>query len=147
MRTAALPFVSGALFAIGLAISGMTRPDKVVAFLDLTNAWDPSLGFVMAGAIAVYLPFHRWVLRRPVPLYRSRFSLPTSTEFDPRLIAGGALFGIGWGIAGFCPGPALASIGAGMTSAGTSSVLIFVAAMAVGMLAHHALPRNPSAKP
>ncbi len=134
MRSVIIPLISGALFAIGLAVSGMTRPDKVIAFLDLTNAWDPSLAFVMAGAIGVYLPLHRLVLRRPQPLYGQRFAMPTRTVLDRRLIGGAALFGIGWGVSGFCPGPALASLG---TS--SWSVLTFVAAMLVGMLAHHSL--------
>ena len=125
MRRSVLAFLSGALFAGGLVLSGMTQPAKVIAFLDVFGNWDPSLAFVMVGAIAVYAPTYRW-------LKRTRFhfrSLATPTAIDFRLLFGAALFGIGWGIAGICPGPAIAS-----SSAGVSSVLLFTSSMIVGML-------------
>ncbi len=127
-----LPFIAGAMFAIGLAVSGMTQPAKVVGFLDFAGDWDPSLAFVMIGAIGAYFPLYRWILRRSLPVFGAQYFLPTRTDLDAKLLTGAALFGIGWGIAGFCPGPALASIGT--TS---STVLLFVGAMLCGMFLHH----------
>jgi uncharacterized membrane protein YedE/YeeE len=124
-------FACGALFAIGLAISGMTQPAKVIGFLDLTGAWDPSLALVMVGAIGVFLPVHRWSRRRAAPLIAgASFSHLEASRVDARLIAGAALFGLGWGAAGYCPGPALASV-----TAGGSAVLVFLGAMVAGTLA------------
>lgn len=121
-------FASGALFALGLGLGGMTQPAKVVAFLDLTGRWDPSLAFVMVGAIAIQALAYRMVRGRPEPLLDDRFHLPTKTAIDSRLVGGAALFGLGWGVAGYCPGPALTSAGAGSVSAA-----IVVAAMIAGM--------------
>lgn len=121
----------GMLFGVGLTISGMVRPLKVVGFLDVAGAWDPTLGFVMGGALAVTaLAFPR-ILRRAGPLWADAFSLPTRRDLDTRLVAGSALFGVGWGLGGFCPGPALASL-----ALGASGAWIFAAAMAAGMLLH-----------
>ncbi|MDB4995294.1 MAG: hypothetical protein JWM74_2726 [Myxococcaceae bacterium] len=125
--------VAGALFGIGLAIAGMTRPEKVTGFLDITGAWDPSLAFVMLGAIGVHFVLHRLVLRRTAPLFDDRFHLPTRRDIDPRLLVGAGLFGVGWGLGGFCPGPALTSAAAGALPA-----LVFVAAMIAGMLIERA---------
>ncbi len=133
----------GVLFAVGLVISGMTLPSKVVGFFDFsdgTTSWDPSLGFVMAGAIAVYLPAYRLTMRRSKPALAERFRLPTSKGIDGRLIVGSALFGIGWGMSGFCPGPALASLG-GMTS----QALIMVGGVIVGMVLFQRLMPAPKA--
>ncbi len=141
MRAIAAAFTSGLVFAIGLGISGMTRPTKVVAFLDFTGDWDPSLAFVMAGAIAVHAGTRRWILGRSGPLFGVRFEMPTRAEIDEPLLVGAALFGLGWGLAGFCPGPALVSFGGGGGSA-----LLFVPAMIVGMLAHD-LFAQPTANP
>jgi hypothetical protein len=121
------------LFGIGLAVAGMTRPEKVAGFLDFTGAWDPSLGLVMAGAVAVHFVLHRLVRRRPSPIFDTRFHLPTRKDIDPKLVLGAALFGLGWGLGGFCPGPALVS-----ASAGATSGLLFVGAMLGGMLLQHA---------
>jgi uncharacterized protein len=121
-------FIAGALFSIGLALSGMLQPSKVQNFLDFTGNWDPSLAFVMIGAIATHTIIYRWIRKRPSPLLGGQFHLPTKKELDPRLLAGSALFGIGWGLGGFCPGPALVSL-----SAFNSSALVFVAAMLGGM--------------
>jgi uncharacterized membrane protein YedE/YeeE len=121
-------FVSGLLFAIGLGVGGMTQPAKVTAFLDFVGDWDPSLAFVMIGAIAVYAPLYRLIRRLPTPLLSSTFTLPTRTDIDRRLLGGAALFGVGWGLGGFCPGPALTSL-----AAGEPEVLIFVASMLTGM--------------
>lgn len=131
MRHALVAFLTGTLFAIGLAISGMTRPDKVRGFLDVTGDWDPSLTLVMGGAVFVFFFAFRVITRRPAPLLGGKFGIPSRRDLDPALLGGAALFGIGWGLGGFCPGPALTSIAAGSTP-----VLTFVAAMLVGMVAH-----------
>lgn len=121
-------FASGLLFAVGLGISGMTEPGKVFAFLDVTGSWDPSLAFVMVGAIGAHLLLYRLILRRQSPLYAGEFHLPTRRDLDRRLLTGAVLFGLGWGLAGFCPGPALVSAAGGMKAA-----WIFVPAMIGGM--------------
>ena len=110
-------FLLGALFAVGLVVSGMTRPDNVVAFLDIAGAWDPKLAVVMVGAIGVYLPAYLWMSRRDRPVFDEVFHWPTARGIDGRLIGGSALFGAGWGLSGFCPGPALVAIGAAVPSA------------------------------
>lgn len=135
---------SGALFAVGLGISGMTKPSKVVGFLDVAGAWDLSLAFVMAGAIAVHLVAHRLITRRPSPLFDVRFHLPTRKDIDARLVAGAVIFGIGWGLGGFCPGPALVSAAAGGLAA-----IVFVLGMTAGAMLEHALARRAagSSKP
>ncbi len=129
---------AGALFGAGLIIAGMTLPSRVIAFLDVTSArgvWDPSLALVMGGAIAVYsLAFLQVRRRRWSPWFGETFHLPTRRDLDPALILGAATFGLGWGLAGFCPGPALVS-----AAAGSSSALWFAAAMLTGMLAQHAV--------
>lgn len=122
-------FGVGFLFAIGLGISGMTLPEKVIGFLDFTGGeWDPALGFVMGGAVIVYAIGYRLVTKRERPRFANRFSLPTRREITPRLIVGAVLFGLGWGLGGFCPGPALTSI-----PSGAPQVLVFVGAMLGGM--------------
>lgn len=123
--------VSGFVFAVGLALSGMTQPDKVIGFLDFTGHWDPSLAFVMGGAVTVYLGAYRWTRRRPKPVFAETFPDLLRQPIDGRLIAGALLFGIGWGLSGFCPGPALVSLGAG-----THAALWFVPAMIAGMGLH-----------
>lgn len=125
-------FATGALFALGLGISGMTQPAKVIAFLNVFGAWDPSLAFVMIGAIGVHLLANLWT-RRPEaqPVFAERFNVPTNRTIDGRLVVGAALFGLGWGAAGFCPGPAVVS---SVTMASTT--LLFVGAMLAGMLLH-----------
>ncbi len=100
----------GVLFGVGLAASGMTDPAKVQGFLDISGLWDPSLIFVMGGAVTITVLGFRWVLKLSQPVLSESFDLPTSTAIDKRLIVGAALFGIGWGISGLCPGPAIASI-------------------------------------
>ena len=120
---------AGLLFGLGLAISQMANPAKVLAFLDLAGRWDPSLALVMAGALAVTIPGYRLVLRRPKPVLAAHFGLPTAKSIDGRLIAGAAIFGAGWGLVGFCPGPAIASLA---WTVGDN--LWFIAAMAAGML-------------
>ena len=131
-----LSFTSGLLFAMGLAVGGMTQPSKVVGFLDVAGDWDPSLAFVMMGAIAVYFVANRLVSRRAEPLVGSMFHLPTRRDVEPRLVLGAGLFGIGWGLAGYCPGPGISSLGTGALP-----VLLFVASMAAGLLGFEALQK------
>ena len=131
MNVLIISFVPGVVFALGLGISGMTQPVKVTAFLDFTGNWDPSLAFVMLGAIAVHAVLYRVIRARPSPVFAAAFSIPSRKDIDPRLIGGAALFGLGWGLAGFCPGPALTAV-----ASGKNSVLIFVGAMVGGMLLH-----------
>ncbi|MBC3860546.1 YeeE/YedE family protein [Undibacterium jejuense] len=120
---------AGLLFGLGLIVSGMVNPGKVLGFLDLAGAWDPSLMLVMLGAIAVGLFAFVIAKKRVVSFFGEKIDLPTNTAIDLRLVGGSALFGIGWGLAGFCPGPALVGLSMGLPSA-----LIFVAAMIAGML-------------
>jgi len=136
--------LAGLVFGFGLIVSGMANPAKVLGFLDLAGRWDPSLAFVMAGAIAVGSVAFALAGRRPRSLIGIEMKLPATRGIDARLLGGSALFGIGWGLAGFCPGPALAALGMGLTKA-----LTFVAAMLVGMLVFELLQRRqaPGAAP
>ena len=118
----------GVLFGVGLVLSGMTQPVKVLGFLDWFGAWDPSLLFVMGGAVMVYGIAYRLVLRRKQPLLADAFVLPAHTGIDAKLIGGAALFGVGWGLGGYCPGPSIVSLGSGATDA-----LVVVGATVVGM--------------
>ncbi len=127
---------AGALFGVGLAISGMTLPAKVTGFLDVAGAWDASLAFVMAGAIAVHFVAQRLIRKRSAPLFDVKFHLPTRKDVDVKLILGAALFGVGWGLGGFCPGPGLVS-----AASGSPAALVFVVGMTLGMLAEHASAR------
>lgn len=120
--------LAGALFGIGLAVSGMTRPEKVIGFLDVTGAWDASLLFVMFGAIAVHFTAYRLIRGRAEPIYASTFAIPTRRDIDLALVLGAALFGVGWGLGGYCPGPAVVSLGSG-----TAGAVVFTGAMVVGM--------------
>lgn len=120
--------LAGLVFGLGLIVSGMANPAKVLGFLDITGQWDPSLAFVMAGAIAVGMVAFALAGRRSSSLLGAEMRLPSKRSIDRRLLAGSALFGVGWGIAGFCPGPALVSLGMGQIKG-----LVFVAAMLVGM--------------
>lgn len=120
--------ISGILFGVGLVLSGMTQPSKVVGFLDFFGNWDPSLAFVMGGAVLINVVLFRMISKRKRPLFAEKFHLPTRKDIDWRLVAGGALFGIGWGMAGYCPGPAITSMVSLQTPA-----FIFVIAMAAGM--------------
>ena len=123
-------YISGLIFGIGISISGMANPAKVLNFFDIAGTWDPSLIFVMGGALVVTFIGYRFVLRRPSPTFEETFKLPTRSDLDLPLIGGSALFGIGWGIAGFCPGGALPAIGTGR-----SEVLIFIVALIAGVFA------------
>ncbi|HYG86541.1 MAG TPA: YeeE/YedE family protein [Azospirillum sp.] len=128
MLRSAAALLAGMLFGLGLAVSGMVNPAKVLGFLDITGRWDPSLALVMAGALAVAMLGFRVALRRPAPLLDEQFALPGGQGIDGRLVTGAALFGVGWGLVGFCPGPAVASLAFGLGDSFT-----FVAAMFVGM--------------
>lgn len=131
-------FAAGLLFTIGLGIAGMTNPNKVLAFLDMFGSnWDPSLMFVMLGAILVYAPVYRRVLGRSAPKLDDRFHWPTLEHIDRKLVLGSVLFGIGWGISGLCPGP---TVVAAIT--GEPLLLLAAAAMVAGMLAHRALMKR-----
>jgi uncharacterized membrane protein YedE/YeeE len=134
-----MALVVGLIFGIGLIVSGMTDPSKITGFLDLAGRWDPSLGFVMGGAILVGLVAFRVAAGRAKSLLGDAMRLPTSTVIDLRLVLGGLAFGIGWGLAGYCPGPALASL-----ASGGSKPLIFAAAMVAGMVIFELLERLPA---
>ncbi len=129
-------FAAGLLFGLGLVVSGMSDPAKVMNFLDLFGTWDPSLAFVMGGAVAVTFVGYRLVLARPRPLFDATFHVPTTRDIDPTLLAGAAIFGIGWGLAGFCPGPAFTALP--LLAPGT---LIFVPAMLIGMAGARRTPK------
>ena len=120
--------LAGLVFGLGLIVSGMANPAKVLGFLDLAGGWDPSLAFVMAGAIAVGMPAFALARRRAVSLLGAPMQLPSARHIDRRLVLGSLAFGMGWGIAGFCPGPALVALGMSEAKA-----LVFVAAMLSGM--------------
>lgn len=120
---------AGLIFGLGLIVSGMANPEKVLGFLDIAGAWDPSLAFVMGGAVIVGLVAFTIARRRTLSFLGFNIKLPTNTQIDKRLIAGSMMFGVGWGIAGFCPGPALVAFGAGEIKA-----VVFVASMVTGMI-------------
>lgn len=128
--------LSGALFGLGLAMSGMTDPRRVLGFLDVFGDFDPTLAFVLGGAVATTTLLFRFVLRRGSPVLADTFQLSNLKHVDARLLGGAALFGIGWGIAGYCPGPALAGLGIG-----SSEALWFVPAMLAGILLHRVVNR------
>jgi uncharacterized membrane protein YedE/YeeE len=131
-------FLVGIAFAVGLGIGGMTQPARVLAFLDVTGPWDPSLAFVMLGAVVTYGVGFRTVMHRARPLLAPAFVLPTRRDLDAPLLVGAAIFGIGWGLAGICPGPALTALGSGEPRA-----LVFVTTMIAGIAAQRL--RGPSA--
>lgn len=135
LRTSLIALGAGLLFGIGLAVSGMFDPAKVLGFLDLaaiaTGGWDPSLAFVMAGGLAVTLPAFQLARRWRQPVAAPQFHTPAAKGIDARLVLGALLFGIGWGLVGYCPGPALAAL-----AFGASGTIVFVLAMAAGMLLH-----------
>ena len=131
MKTSLAALAAGVVFGAGLALADMTNPAKIQNFLDVLGAWDPSLAFVMGTALATSALGYRVARRRGAPLLASVFSLPDRSDPDPRLVAGAALFGVGWGLGGLCPGPALAGL-----LQGVPQFYVFVAAMLVGMWLH-----------
>ena len=134
-------FLVGLLFGLGLLLSGMTDPGKVIGFLDLFGAWDPSLALVMGGAIVVGLFGFAVAKKRTTALLGGAMQLPSSRDIDRRLVIGGLVFGAGWGLAGFCPGPALVSVGAGHVQA-----MVFLVAMLAGMAVHELSAQRPFTK-
>ncbi len=124
-------FLAGVLFAVGLAVGGMTHPNNVIGFLDIFGTWRPELMLVMGGAVVTLILVKLATSKLRQPLYAPRFHIPTRREMPPALFIGSAMFGIGWGLSGFCPGPAIASL-----ATGSSDILLFLTAMAVGMAAH-----------
>jgi uncharacterized protein len=134
-------FACGLIFGTGLLISGMTEPDKVLGFLDIFGAWDATLAFVMAGAVAVASAGFALARRIDAPLLASSFSWPSRNDIDVPLVLGAALFGVGWGLAGICPGPALVNL-AGLSA----PIVVFVIAMALGMLGYELWQRQNLAK-
>ncbi len=136
---------AGVLFGLGLAVSRMVSPAKVLGFLDVAGRWDPSLALVMAGALIVTVPAFSPTLRLAKPVCADRFDVPTKSAIDGRLVGGATIFGVGWGLVGFCPGPAIASLGYGRVE-----TLVFLAATIVGMLLFRLVPgpvapRRPAA--
>jgi hypothetical protein len=128
MKVGLTSFISGTVFALGLGISGMTRPIKVIGFLDFFGSWDASLAFVMVGAIAVYFVADRLSRKMPSPILTATFSIPRRNDLDARLIVGAVLFGAGWGLGGFCPGPAITAMASGVTP-----VVVFVGSVVAGI--------------
>lgn len=135
MRFVAI-YLTGLVFGIGITISGMANPAKVLNFFDFFGTWDPSLAFVMGGALITTAIGYRVVFRRPAPVFEQGFVVPTSRIIDRRLVVGSAVFGIGWGIAGFCPGGAIPALGTGRPE-----VLIFFGALVVGILGARTMMR------
>lgn len=125
-------FAVGTVFALGLGLSGMTRPHKVIGFLDVLGRWDPSLIFVMAGAIAVHFVSYKWIRRRSSPLLATKWHVPTRKEITGSLVIGAFLFGVGWGLAGYCPGPAVTAL-----ASFELRPLVFFISMLFGMGAFH----------
>ena len=129
-----IAYLIGIVFGLGISISGMANPAKVINFFDVAGTWDPSLIFVMGGAVVVTFLGYRFVLKRPMPLFDRQFLLPGSNVIDLKLLGGSAVFGIGWGIAGFCPGGALPALGTGRIE-----VVLFTVALVAGIFAARAL--------
>lgn len=135
----AVALAVGVIFGAGLVLAGMTQPAKVLAFLDLFGAWDPSLLFVLGGAVAVYAVAYRVIIARPRPLLADAFVLPAQGAIDLKLIGGAALFGVGWGLGGYCPGPSIVAL-----ASGALDVIVLVAATAIGMWIASRLDAAPS---
>ena len=123
-----ISYLAGLLFGLGICISGMANPAKIINFFDVVGFWDPSLAFVMGGGLAIALPGYRWIFGRGTPIMAGMFHLPSVTQIDRKLIIGSGLFGVGWGIAGFCPGGALPVV-----STLNMNVVIFVVALVFGI--------------
>jgi len=129
MRGTLAGLITGFLFGLGLCLSGMTSPAVIQGFLDVAGAWNPALIFVMAGGVAVTFLGYRFLVPKSRPLWAKQFSIPAATRIDAPLLLGAAIFGIGWGLAGYCPGPAVASL-----ASGRMSVFVFVLSMLAGMI-------------
>ena len=131
--------LSGFIFGLGLGVSGMTQPDKVVGFLNVWGGWDPSLAFVMVGAIGVHLLGHVIRKRLSAPVAAETFQIPTRNDITGRLVGGAGLFGLGWGLAGYCPGPAIVSVGGAAGGGNAVTALYFSGAMVAGILLYRLL--------
>lgn len=131
---AVVALLTGALFGLGLAVSGMMNPAKVLGFLDFAGDWDPTLAFVMGGAVLVTASTFWLILRRSGPIFEKRFYLPEKQDLDAKLLGGAVLFGVGWGLVGLCPGPAIVAL-----VAQAWPILAFIGAMALGMALHHVM--------
>jgi len=127
-------FFSALIFGLGLGVAGMTLPTKVIGFLDVTGNWDPSLAIVMIGAIAVHSVSYRLITKRESPILTAEFQIPEKRQIDPKLVLGSLIFGVGWGIGGFCPGPAIVA-----AVSGAPSVLVFLVSMIAGVYVHKIL--------
>ncbi len=134
--------ISGLLFGLGLGFSQMIDPEKVIGFLDLAGNWDPTLAFVMGGAVLVTIISFQFILKRPTPVLNGKFYVPTRKDIDTPLLIGSALFGIGWGIGGYCPGPAITAL-----MLGTLNPLLFIAAMIIGSLVYRWLSTRQVSPP
>lgn len=141
MKNGLAALVVGFVFALGLGISGMTQPEKVVGFLDIFGSWDPSLIFVMMGAIAVHFVTYKLIRKKTSPLLSTQWHVPTKKEITPALITGSILFGIGWGLAGFCPGPAVTSL-----ASFEPQPILFVVSMLIGMFVFRAVDKKMQIK-
>ncbi|HUT50155.1 MAG TPA: DUF6691 family protein [Alphaproteobacteria bacterium] len=139
MRTILAALVSGLLFGAGLTVSQMVNPAKVLGFLDIAGAWDPSLAFVLGGAVAVWGAAFAVTKRMRAPVFAASFAIPNRRDIDAKLVGGAALFGIGWGLVGYCPGPAISSL-----ALGRWEPAVFLAAMLAGMFAYRLIPQAPS---
>lgn len=130
MKRVVSALFAGLLMGLGLVISGMADPTKVLGFLDLSGSWDPTLAFVMGGGLCVYLPLYHFVVKpRKKPVFGESFQLPNKTKIDKKLMLGALIFGVGWGMSGICPGPAITNLSGGQTG-----IFLFVIAMLVGMI-------------
>ncbi len=134
MKELSLAFVTGIIFALGLGVSGMTNPEKIMGFLDFAGDWDPSLAFVMVGAIGVHIGFAQWALRATRPRWATSFAFPRRMTVDSDLLTGAAIFGLGWGAAGYCPGPAIVDV-----VVPSRNRIAFVLAMLAGVLVFRGL--------
>lgn len=134
MKQNLIALFAGLLFGLGLSISQMVDPARVLGFLDIAGTWDPTLLFVLGGAVGVTIISFRFILQQPAPIFASKFSLPTKTDIDRPLIAGAALFGIGWGIAGYCPGPGTTAL-----VLGAWNPILFVISLIIGSLVYNQL--------
>jgi len=141
MRTLVITFLIGVLFSVGFALGGVTKPETIVGFLDFFGDWDPSVLLVMGAAVPVTFLLYRLTFRRERPLLDSKFLVPTRRDIDGRLVGGAVLFGAGWGLIGFCPGPVLASL-----TTGISAVYVFLVAMVAGMVLFSAYDKSISAQ-
>ena len=139
MLTAFTSLIAGIVFGAGLAISGMMNPAKVLGFLDIDGDWDPTLAFVMGGALAITVPGFLMLSKRGTTLLGGKLELPSRQDFDGRLLGGAALFGLGWGLGGFCPGPAISGL-----ATGVGGVYVIVVAMMAGMLLFRLIPQGNS---